>query len=82
MVSAAMNCASKIISLGDYNVDFFRPLPKEVDDMHVYGLENKNSDPIRFGGVMTKFSGITILVIGPHSRDRFHNSIGSEHDSR
>jgi len=45
MVSDALDCSSKIISLGDYNVDFLRQLHKEVDDIiHVYGLENKISD--------------------------------------
>ena len=50
MVSDALDCSSKIISLGDHSVDFLRPLPKEVDDIiHVYGLDNKISDPTRFG---------------------------------
>jgi hypothetical protein len=46
IITDALDCSSKIISLGDHNVDFLRPLPKEVDDIiHVYGLENKISDP-------------------------------------
>ena len=50
MISDALDCSSKIISLGDHNVDFLRLLSKEVDDIiHVYGLENKISDPTRFG---------------------------------
>jgi hypothetical protein len=50
MISDALYCSRKIISLGDQNVDFWRPLPKEVDDIiHVYGLENRISDPTRFG---------------------------------
>ena len=27
MISDALDCSSKIISLGDHNVDFLRPLP-------------------------------------------------------
>jgi hypothetical protein len=50
MISDALDCSSKIISLGDHNVEFLRQLPKEVDDIiHVYGLENKISDHTRFG---------------------------------
>jgi hypothetical protein len=50
IISDALDCSSKIISLGDHNVDFLRPLPKKVNDIiHVYGLENKISDPTRFG---------------------------------
>jgi hypothetical protein len=50
MVSDALDCSSKIIPLGDHNVDCLRPLPKNVNDsIHVYGLENKISDPTRFG---------------------------------
>jgi len=33
MISDSLDCSSKIISLGDYNVDFLRPLLKEVDDI-------------------------------------------------
>ena len=71
MVSDALDCSSKKISLRDYNVDLLSPLPKEVNDIiHVNGLENKISDPTRFGHNSSSLLDL-ILV-----------SIGSEHDSR
>ena len=71
MVIDALDCSSKIISLRDYNVDLLSPLPKEVNDIiHVNGLENKISDPTRFGHNSSSLLDL-ILV-----------SIRSEHDSR
>jgi hypothetical protein len=42
MVSSALDYSSKIISLGDYNIDFLGNLPTEMADViNLYGLENK-----------------------------------------
>ena len=50
MVSSALDYSSKIISLGDYNIDFLGNLPTEIADIiNLYGLENKICDSTRFG---------------------------------
>jgi hypothetical protein len=50
MVSSVLDYSSKIISLGDYNIDFPENLPTEIADIiNLYGLENKICDPTRFG---------------------------------
>jgi hypothetical protein len=46
MVSTALDYSSKIISLGDYNIDFPGNLPTEIAAIiNSYGLENKTCDP-------------------------------------
>ena len=50
MVSAALDYSSKMISLGDYNIDFLGNSPTEIADIiNLYGLENKICDQTRFG---------------------------------
>jgi hypothetical protein len=50
MVSSALDYSSKIISLGDYNIDLLGNLPTEIADIiNLYGLENKICYPTRFG---------------------------------
>ena len=50
MVSTALDYSSKIISLGDYNIDFPGNLSTEIAAIiNSYGLENKTCDPTWFG---------------------------------
>jgi hypothetical protein len=48
MVSSALDYSSKIISHGDYNIDFLGNLPTEIADIiNLYGLEIKYRKGIR-----------------------------------
>lgn len=50
MVSSALDYTNRIITLGDFNVDFLGRLPAEVSDIiNIYGLENHICDPTRYG---------------------------------
>ena len=48
--SSGLDYSSKIISLGDYTINFLGNFPSEIADIiNLYGLENKICDPTRFG---------------------------------
>lgn len=50
MVSTALDYSSRLITLGDYNIDFLNRLPTEVQDIiNLYGLDNQICDPTRYG---------------------------------
>ncbi len=50
MVSNALDYSGKLITLGDFNIDFLGRLPVDVEDIiNLFGLQNKIYDPTRYG---------------------------------
>jgi hypothetical protein len=64
MVSSVLDYSSKIISLGDYNIDFPENLPTEIADIiNLYGIPPPYVFLSNLNGLKLK-PGITNLLVG------------------